>query len=316
VLQAVEIVGEPEQQGLTTLREQEATRGAAGELAFSNGEDGLDQCASTVEAAWKVVAHLRTYPVDAPSLLAAFGRDDAAGSEPLADVRVVEFGIELGVCQHQTDGADAVRGVDQGPQVGAVIGGTGVGFLREYELPVQIDHDQPLQPVAPWHRLLVVMVHAAHEEGADRAGTESGAIDRYVGATMRAGKRDAMYHLVERACDGGFVEPAQESVQGRKVGNGSELQSVTQFGMFGQPDFGFAIGPVLIAHEAQDGQQLRLRELVFAERRTVARNRGPSDVQGDTCESHQANLGHIDCGFSPSCGEHNSTGLKADPRGT
>ena len=155
-----------------------------------------------------------------------------------------------------------------------------------YFAPVQIDHHQPLQPVAPRHRLLVVMVHAAHEEGADRAGTEPRGIDRHLGATVWAGKRDAMHHLVERAGDGGLVEPAQETVQGREVGNGAQFQSVTQFGMLGQPDLGFTIGPVLVAHEAQDGQQLRLRELVFAERRAVARNRGPSDVQGDTGESH------------------------------
>jgi len=46
---------------------------AAGELAFDNGEDGLDQCASTVEAAWRVVAHLRTYPAQSLSIHARWG---------------------------------------------------------------------------------------------------------------------------------------------------------------------------------------------------------------------------------------------------
>ena len=44
--------------------------------------------------------------------------------------------------------------------------------------------------------------------------------------------------------------------------------------MFRQSHFGFPIGPVLVAHEAQDGQQLRLRELVFTERRAITRHSG------------------------------------------
>ena len=85
-----------------------------------------------IETAGKVVAHFRAYSVDAPGFLAAFGGNDAAGSELLTDVGVVEFAIELGVGQHQADGADGVRGIHQRTQIGAIVGGAGVGLLREY----------------------------------------------------------------------------------------------------------------------------------------------------------------------------------------
>ncbi|HEX7422903.1 MAG TPA: hypothetical protein VF311_03310 [Terriglobales bacterium] len=78
VLQAVEIVREPEQQGLTTLREQAAAGSAAGELAFGSGEDGLDQRTPTIEATGEVASHLGANAVDAPSFLAAFPTSDPA----------------------------------------------------------------------------------------------------------------------------------------------------------------------------------------------------------------------------------------------
>lgn len=60
------------------------------------------------------------------------------------------------------------------------MGRSGVSLLRQHELPVQIHHDQPFQPVLPRQRLLVEVAHAADEEGADGAGTKPGAIDCYV----------------------------------------------------------------------------------------------------------------------------------------
>ena len=63
--------------------------------------------------------------MDAPCFLAAFGRNDAAGSESLADMSMVEFRIELGAGQYYADRADCVGGVDQRVQVGGVVGRAG-----------------------------------------------------------------------------------------------------------------------------------------------------------------------------------------------
>jgi len=91
---------------------------------------------------------------------------------------------------------------------------------------------------------------------------------------------------------GRFVQPPQETVQRGVVGNGTKLESAAQFAVFPQSYFGFPIGPVLVAHEAQDGQQLRLRELVFAKRRAITRHSGGGYVQRHLHEAHQTHFRH------------------------
>jgi hypothetical protein len=145
---------------------------------------------------------------------------------------------------------------------------------------VQIDDDQPLQPMAPGHGLLVMVTHTAHEERADGAGTEASGIDRHLGAAARPGQRHAMDDFVQGSGDGGFVQPPQETVESREVRNKAKPESTAQFEVFCQSYFGFPVGPVLVAHEAQDGQQLGLRELVFAEGRAITRHGGGGHVQG------------------------------------
>lgn len=250
-------------------------------------------------AAGKAVEHSRPYLVNARGFLAALGRNDAAGSELLSDMGVVEFAIELGVGQHQTDGADSVGGVHQRTQVCAVVRGSGVGLLRQHQLPVEIDCHQPLQPVAPRHGLPVVMVQTAHEKRADRPRAEAGGVDSHLRAAARPGQRDAVHDLVEGAGDGGFVESTEEAIQSRVVRNRSELERTAQFGMFRKPNLSFAAGPVLLAHEAQDGQQLWLRELVLTERRSIAGHIRLADVHGDACELQQTDFSHGKCEFSP-----------------
>ena len=49
--------------------------------------------------------------------------------------------------------------------------------------------------------------------------------------------------------------------------------------MLAQPHFGFAKGPVLVTHQAENGQQLWLRELVLAETASVTREHRPGDLQ-------------------------------------
>jgi len=250
--------------------------------------------------AWKVRPHLCTHAMGLPALLAGFSGDDAAGMEMFADMGMVEFAVELGIGQDETDGADALGGVEERAKSGAVVGGTGVSPLGEHELPVEVDHHQPLQPLAPRHRLLRVVVHATHEAGADRALAQAGGIDRHPSPATWARQRNAMHHLVESAGDGRLVQAANKAVQGGVIGGRTQLQSTPQFDVFAQADLGFAIGPVFVTHEAQNRQQLRLRELVFAELGSIARHRRLCDIQSDACELHQTDFGHGQCGFSRS----------------
>ncbi|MGH9685728.1 MAG: hypothetical protein ACRD5K_01370 [Candidatus Acidiferrales bacterium] len=64
-----------------------------------------------------------------------------------------------------------------------------------------------------------------------------------------------------------------------------------KFAMLAEPYFGFAKGPVLIEHQAEEGQQLRC-VMVFAETDAVAKKHGPTDLQGDASKQQESDFGH------------------------
>jgi hypothetical protein len=64
------------------------------------------------------------------------------------------------------------------------------------------------------------------------------------------------------------------------------------FALFAQPHFGFAKGPVLVAHQAKNGQQLRLIELLLAESAAVTRQHRLGDLQGDARKGQESDFGH------------------------
>ena len=71
-----------------------------------------------------------------------------------------------------------------------------------------------------------------------------------------------------------------------------ELQSVPQFPMLRQSNRGLTERPILISHQAQHSQQLRLRELSFAEFGPILRQRRLADLQRNPSESNQPNFWH------------------------
>jgi hypothetical protein len=77
--------------------------------------------------------------------------------------------------------------------------------------------------------------------------------------------------FLQSAIYGIVFQPPQKTIQRGVVGHGWQLQHGAQFWVLAQTHFGFAKGPVLVAHQAQDRQQLRLGELMFAEARAVGR---------------------------------------------
>jgi hypothetical protein len=62
--------------------------------------------------------------------------------------------------------------------------------------------------------------------------------------------------------------------------------------MFAQPHFGFAKGSVFVTHQAQNGQKLRLIELVLAETAAVTRKHRLGDLQGDASKGQESDFGH------------------------
>jgi hypothetical protein len=71
--------------------------------------------------------------------------------------------------------------------------------------------------------------------------------------------------LAHRPIVGPIVETLEKTVQGRKVGHALQTQRLARLAVLAQPHLGLAKGPVLLAHQTEDGQQLRLRERMFAE---------------------------------------------------
>ncbi len=121
-------------------------------------------------------------------------------------------------------------------------------LLRQDELERQIDDQQPLQPMAPGHGVLGVVVHTTDKEGADRARAEAAAIDSDLLAASWAGQRHAMNHFVQGACDRGLVQAAQEAVprsQGRSgAGELDAVRSVPPADVAAIPRMGFQVDPL------------------------------------------------------------------------
>ena len=71
---------------------------------------------------------------------------------------------------------------------------------------------------------------------------------------------------------------------------------IPQLAVLPESHLGFAERPILVAHQAQHGQQLRLGELVFAERSALGRQNRGSHLQRNACERQETDFGHF-----PSC---------------
>jgi hypothetical protein len=119
-------------------------------------------------------------------------------------------------------------------------------------------------------------------------------IDRDASSSSSFSARAAQpaHRLADRPVDRLVVESLQKAIQRREIGHADHPQRLTQLAVFAQPHFGFAKSPVLVAHQAENGQQLRLGELMFAESASVARQHRPADLQGDASKRQESNFGH------------------------
>src|SRR2546430_7002397 len=100
------------------------------------------------------------------------------------------------------------------------------------------------------------------------------------------------YTTLFRSVDGLVVETLQKTIQCREVGHTHKTQHLAQFAMLAQPHLGFTKGPVFVTHQAENGQQLRLGKLTFAETASVAREHRPGDLQSDAGKRQESDFGH------------------------
>ncbi len=291
--QAVEVVGQAEQQGLADLRGQAAPGGARGELAFDGREDAFDLGALAVRFFRKGSEHL--IPNGAIRDTPAPRGNDALRSQALPNVLVVGFGVKLRICEHHTDRSAARRHIEQPRQSTRVAPRPLPGPLRQQNLLLHIHYNQPLQPRTTRLGPVGVLLQAPVEESADRSIGEPCAVDGRRNGPASAASQPT-HGFLQPTIDGVVLQPPQKTIQRGVVGHRWQVQRGAQLLVLSQAHLGFAKGPVFVAHQAQHRQQLRLGELMFAEARAVGRQNLRGHLQRHASKRQESDLGH-----RPSC---------------
>ena len=149
-------------------------------------------------------------------------------------------------------------------------------------------------PDPPRQRFLPVRMHPPHEKCADRSLRQACRIDRHAGSppSFSAHVAQPAHRLPDRPINGLVVQTHQKTIQSCEIGYASEPQRLAQLAVFAQPHLGFARGPVLLPHPAENGQQLRLVELVLAETASVTREHRLGGLQGDASKRQESDFGH------------------------
>lgn len=227
--QPIEVKSQSEQQRLPHLHRQAATGCFARELAFDHRKDRFYFGARSVQLPRKSAVHLRTDFSfrDAPPWV---GRDYAIGSQRAAHVAVIGFRVELRVGQHHPDGDGATGRVHQAGQSPGVAPRTLPRSLRQDDLAVHIDHDQPLQKV-PVARLPARMLFTpAYEISADGVLRKPGTVDGHTSPASAAARTAAQsaHRFSQHVVDGVVRQSPQKSVDGRVVRHTRQSQHGTQ----------------------------------------------------------------------------------------
>ena len=180
---------------------------------------------------------------------------------------------------------------DQDRQGGTVVPRCLTSLLSQDQLPLYIDHGEPLQPMFPGALLLAEVLYTADEITAHRALRQPGGIDGYRGRTSPP-PGHAAYDLVHHPRHIGRIKPDQKAIQRGVIGNGVQMQGGSQFRVLPQSNLSLTKGPILVAHQAKHSQQLRLRKLPLAELGPLRGQNCPADFERQPSKSHQSNFGH------------------------
>jgi hypothetical protein len=180
---------------------------------------------------------------------------------------------------------------NQDRQRGTVVPWRLTSRLGQDDLLLQVNYSEPLQPVFPVALLLAEVLYPADKVAAHRGLRQSSGIDGYRGGISpppRHAANDFIHHPRYIV----FFEPRQKATKRGVIRYRLQLQSGSQLRVFAQPHLGLAKGPVLIAHQAQHGQQLRLGELTLAKLGALSRQHRLAGFQGQPSESYQSDFSH------------------------
>jgi hypothetical protein len=142
-----------------------------------------------------------------------------------------------------------------------------------------------------------MMMQAADEEGAHRPRRQARGIDCHASplSTAPPYAGQPADGLVYRSGQCALVHALEEAVQRGEIGYAPQPQGLAQFAVFPQADLCFSKGPVLISHQAQDAQKLRLRELMLAESGSIDWEHRLADFPSDAGKYHESNFRHGAC---------------------
>src|ERR1700676_305572 len=195
------------------------------------------------------------------------------GSQRAANGAVIGCGVELRVRQYHAHGDGATGRVYQAGQSPGVAPRTLSRSLRQDDLAIHIDHHQPLQKVFVARLLTRMLLDTAYEIGADGMQRQPATVDSYTGQASAASRTAAQsaYPFSQHVVHGVVRQSTQESLHGGGGRPAPQSQQGTPLARLAQPHFGFSESPVGIAHQTENGQQLRLPEWVFAKTTPVGR---------------------------------------------
>src|SRR5437660_433542 len=235
--QAVNVVGQTEQQGLADLGSQAAPGGARGELAFDGREHAFDLGALPIRFFRKSAEHLiadsTVRDTPAPS------GNDALGSQALPNIFVVGFGVELRIREHHTDRSAARRHIEQPRQSTRVASPRLTRPLRQQNLLPHIRNNQPLQPRATRPGPVRMLLQAPVEKSADGGIGEPRPIDGCRNGAAPASPQPT-HGFLQSTVDGVVLQPPQKTIQRGVVRHGWQVQRGAQLLMLEQAHFGFA----------------------------------------------------------------------------
>src|SRR6266496_42596 len=294
--EAIEIVGQTKQKSLFALRGKRTARSTGGEFALDRAEESFGMHPLPIRLRRKGRSHLCTHSVQLPTGLASFGWNDALCPELPTDVPVVSFTIKLGVVQYGSYGvAGRSDFIEQRTQRSAVIDWSLVRSLRQDQAALGIDGQKPFEPVTPWHRRAPMLFAPSNKKRANRTRSQPGCIHRHSWFFL-LGQRPAplqtAHHFGQSLSDDLFIQAQHETKESAVIRHGFQFQRAPQLRMLLQADLGCTKGPILVTHQTQNRQQLRLGKTLRRKPMTVRRQNLSTDFQCDSGKRHQSNFTH------------------------
>ena len=100
------------------------------------------------------------------------------------------------------------------------------------------------------------------------------------------------HHFSQSLPDDALFQAQHETKKCAVIRHRLHLQRPPQLSMLAQANLGPAESPILISHQTQNGQQLRLGKTLRRKTVTVRRQNFPRYFQRDTGKWHQSNFAH------------------------